>query len=99
MKPTVSRDVHYVSHGSPVREDGTQAYTSKHRSAKITEVAENPQDSDEASTVGLVVFNPTGDLYLPIACGGSRYSEGKEGGTWHWPERETDQAPSAVDEA
>jgi hypothetical protein len=37
-KPAVGRICHYVSHGSPVREDGTQAYTPQCRAAVIAEV-------------------------------------------------------------
>lgn len=40
MKPSVGRLVHYVSHGSPVRLDGTQAFTSTCRAAVITEVGQ-----------------------------------------------------------
>jgi len=36
--PSVGRVVHYVSHGTPVREDGSQAYQSVCRAAVITEV-------------------------------------------------------------
>lgn len=39
MKPVkLGESVHYVSHGTPVREDGTQAFTSVCRSAIVTEV-------------------------------------------------------------
>lgn len=99
MKPTIGRVVHYISHGTPVREDGTQVFPSKCRTAFVTEVPENPQDSDEAETVGLMVANPTGLFFQSLADGGCRYDTGKGGGTWHWPERETDQAPSVKDEA
>jgi hypothetical protein len=34
----VGEDVHYVSHGTPIRDDGTQAYTQQCRAAKITEI-------------------------------------------------------------
>lgn len=37
-RPSVGRIVHCVSHGSPVREDGTQAYASKCRAAIVTDV-------------------------------------------------------------
>lgn len=33
--PYVGRIVHYVSHGSPVREAGTQAYAPQHHSATV----------------------------------------------------------------
>lgn len=97
QNPSVGRDVHYVSHGTPSRPDGTQAYESACRAAKITQV-----NSD--GTVGLCVINPTGLFFqesVPAnpACKGlhdsrvhrycpcgwieARY----DGGTWHWPER------------
>lgn len=83
--PSVGRMVHYVSHGSPVRADGTQAYTSECRAAVITEV-----DPDDASRVGLTVFNPGGLFFHPLVAGGCRYAAAGEapvGGSWHWPER------------
>lgn len=74
--PSVGRIVHYVSQGSPVREDGTQAYTSECRAAVITEA--------DAHTVGLCVLNPTGQFFNR----GVEQDEGdKAGGSWHWPER------------
>lgn len=36
--PLVGDWVHYVAHGTPIREDGTQAYPSACRAAMITEV-------------------------------------------------------------
>lgn len=36
--PAVGQIVHYVSYGTPVRADGSQAYTSRCRAAIITEV-------------------------------------------------------------
>lgn len=57
--PGVGRIVHYVSHGTPKGEDGTQAYSSQCRAAVVTEtgdanLGEHPGD------VGLCVLNPTG---------------------------------------
>ncbi|MEO6084704.1 MAG: hypothetical protein ABIQ18_16505 [Umezawaea sp.] len=43
--PSVGRIVHYVSHGTPVRPDGSQAYTSECRAAIVTAV----HDAQEAS--------------------------------------------------
>ncbi len=81
--PSVGRDVHYVSHGTPIRPDGSQAFPKKCRAAKITEV--DPDDSDR---VGLVVLNPTGFFFHALSDGGCTYdSQDKPGGTWHWPER------------
>lgn len=88
--PTVGRIVHYVSHGSPVREDGTQAFTAQCRAAIITEVGDYPEGISEvdrgniAVPVGLCVLNPTGQFFQQ----GAMQSElGHEGGSWHWPER------------
>ncbi|MDT3395427.1 hypothetical protein RKE29_01970 [Streptomyces sp. B1866] len=36
--PSVGRIVHYVSHGTPVREDGSQAHPPACRAAIVTEV-------------------------------------------------------------
>jgi hypothetical protein len=95
VNPSIGRIVHYVSHGTPVREDGTQAYVATCRSAIVTEV--NPE---EPMQVGLHVFNPTGDFLHPLAVGGcfqyealggktcSQAPKDRRGGTWHWPERE-----------
>lgn len=91
--PSVGRGVHYVSHGTPVREDGTQAYTAQCRAATITEVS-----AEEPHQVGLGVQNPTGLFFHPLAAGGSFLfdpvggacslpPEERRGGTWHWPER------------
>jgi hypothetical protein len=83
MKPTVGRIVHYVSFGSPVREDGSQAYESECRAAIVTEV---PEGVENPQTVGLCVLNPTGMFFnrtVPHHDGGETLA----GGTWHWPER------------
>ncbi len=89
QRPSVGRIVHYVSHGTPVRSDGTQAFASACRAATITEVGDN-------DTVGLSVQNPTGLFFHTLADGGCRHAPGAEndwnatvyeGGTWHWPER------------
>jgi hypothetical protein len=77
VKPSVGRTVHYVSHGTPPRADGSQAYTSECRAAIVTIV--NPD-----GTVGLCVLNPTGQFFNSSISGD--FTE-KSGGTWHWPER------------
>lgn len=92
--PSVGRVVHYVSHGTPVREDGTQAYTSVCRAAVITEVRliTGAGDAPEASehwgyipqAVALAVLNPTGMFFSPDVV---QDEDGHQGGTWHWPER------------
>ncbi|MGH3782859.1 MAG: hypothetical protein ACRDRO_20125 [Pseudonocardiaceae bacterium] len=73
--PSVGRIAHYVSYGTPVRPDGSQAYTSECRAATITEVggwitltetklaAENQRllaQEWNPDAVGLEVSNPTG---------------------------------------
>ncbi|THA54221.1 hypothetical protein [Streptomyces sp. A1136] len=81
--PTVGRIVHYVSHGTPLRSDGSQAFPPACRAAVVTEV-----DADNLGRVGLAVLNPTGTFFHPLAGGGSVVSEGARlGGSWHWPER------------
>jgi len=95
QKPSVARVVHYVSHGSPVREDGTQVYQSVCRAAIITEVLGDPEGTD--TMVNLAVLNPQG-MFFDHA---TMHHEAPEtdtqepgggplnhpGGTWHWPER------------
>lgn len=93
QQPSVGRIVHYVSHGTPVRADGSQAFASQCRAAIITEVG-------DGNRVGLTAINPTGLFFHPLAAGGCDlddrdneiYTAGTErrpyhGGTWHWPER------------
>ncbi len=76
MKPSVCRDVHYVSYGTPIKTDGSQAFTSTCRAAKITEVFDDYR-------VRLVVFNPDGLFFNTATLDDS----GERGGSWHWPER------------
>lgn len=57
QKPSVGRVVHYVSHATPPRADGSQAYTSQCRAAIITEVTREP------GQVGLAVLNPEGFFF------------------------------------
>jgi hypothetical protein len=84
QKPSVGRIVHYVSHGTPVKADGTQAYESKCRAAIVTEV-----DVNDPSVVGLCVLNPTGQFFNQGVTRdeGDENDAGRWGGTWHWPER------------
>lgn len=89
-RPSVGRIVHYVSHGTPPREDGSQAFPSACRAAIVTEV-----DETYPGRVGLTVINPTGVFHRPLSEGGAEWlpAEGEadgyplRGGTWHWPER------------
>jgi hypothetical protein len=96
-RPSVGRIVHYVSHGTPVRADGTQAFKSVCRAAHITEVGPASDmdlaqadiehwDEEHRHVVGLCVVNPTGLFFRSIADGGSPYDPNGGAGTWHWPE-------------
>lgn len=95
MTPSVGRVVHYVSHGTPVRPDGSQAYESQCRAAIITEVSNDP-----CRSVSVAVLNPTGMFFnqaVPFEDARGLVYEGdaesgpqpvqRTGGTWHWPER------------
>jgi hypothetical protein len=86
VKPTVGRIVHYVSHGTPLRPDGSQAFASECRAAIITEV-----DPEDPGAVGLCVLNPTGQFFNRGVTQdeGDEDNKGRWGGTWHWPERES----------
>jgi len=80
-KPTVGRIVHYVSHGTPVRQDGSQAFTSECRAAIITEVQSRivgDRAVIDVERVGLAVLNPTGVFLHSIAAGGCAYHDGAE---------------------
>ncbi|WP_318205387.1 hypothetical protein [Streptomyces sp. SCL15-4] len=85
MTPSVGRVVHYVSYGTPGGE-----YTSQCRAAVITEVGEWPEGVSEedrhniAVPIGLAVLNPTGVFFDRKVM---QSEVGREGGTWHWPER------------
>lgn len=85
MRIDVGRKVHYVAHGTPIREDGTQAFPAACRAAIITEVEEDPQPGFGAYRVGLCVLNPTGLFFHSLAAGGCAPEDpGKMvGGTWH----------------
>jgi hypothetical protein len=102
MKPSVADTVHYVSHGTPVQKDGTQAYKSQCRAAVITAVEPVPAPDgvarliEDGYAVGLFVQNPTGLFLLenvPYAqwdANEALFEDAPQGGTWHWPERVTD---------
>lgn len=89
LKPSVGRVVHYVSHGSPVRPDGKQVYTSECRAAIITEVYdEDPVPESGVPYVGLCVLNPTGQFFSRgVLFDGHVDPAQRAGGSWHWPER------------
>lgn len=85
-EPSVGRIVHYVSHGTPVQPDGTQAFTTQPRAAIITAVHDlDPVPEHGVPYVDLCVLNPTG-LFFNTEC---LYDESTApaGGTWHWPPR------------
>lgn len=76
VTPTVGRDVHYLSYGTPGGE-----YKPAHRAAKITDVRESDQFGFE---VRACVFNPEGLFFT----GWTHFDESaSQGGTVHWPER------------
>lgn len=78
MKPSVVRNVHYVSYGTPGGEYGKEC-----RAAVVTEIQGQNDEGDWV--VGLAVLNPTGMFFNREV----RQDEtGHAGGTWHWPERE-----------
>lgn len=90
--PSVGDIVHYVSHGTPVREDGTQAYESLCRAAIITEVPKHllaepfdgcPNGTEDHWIASLAVLNPTGNFFNENV---PRGEDAHEGGTWHRPE-------------
>lgn len=97
QKPSVGRIVHYVSYGTPIREDGSQAFTQECRAAIVTEVNDVPTGPNGEYLVGLCVLNPTGQFFNrnveqdegPIDSDGelTELPRPKQGGTWHWPER------------
>lgn len=89
QQPSVGRIVHYVSHGTPVRADGGQAFTARCRAAIVTEVELGVPKSLGGERVGLAVLNPTGIFLHSLEAGGCKYHDADEppGGTWHWPER------------
>lgn len=81
MRPSIGRIVHYVSHGTPVQPDGSQAHARACRAAIVTEV-------EDDHTVGLCVLNPTGQFFNQgVIFDDDDLPGEREGGTWHWPER------------
>ena len=83
QQPSIGRIVHYVAHGTPIREDGTQAYPPACRAAIITAV-KDPAGQAGGGIVDLAVLNPTGFYFnqdVPYVNAGHHV-----GGSWHWPE-------------
>lgn len=96
MKPSIGRIVHYVSFGTPVRPDGTQAYTQECRAAIVTAVpamlSEGPNTGPEGyvPSVSLCVLNPTGLFFHEE----SHYDDGAElAGDPDCPDQETHGNP------
>lgn len=78
--PRVNQDVHYVSHGTPLRPDGSQAYPATCRAAKVTAV-EDPAGAAGEGIVSLTVFNPDG--WFCDKGVSHVYAYRMAGGTWH----------------
>lgn len=84
--PTVGDTVHYVSHGTPIQDDGTQVFESTCRAAIVTTDADvDRDDPDSLVLAGLCVLNPTG-MFFQLAS--AQDEDGHAPGTWHWPEPE-----------
>lgn len=79
MTPTVGRIVHYVSYGTPGGE-----YGKENRAAVVTAVGD--MQNDAGYTVSLAVMNPTGMFFNTNVL---QDQNGRAGGTWHWPDRES----------
>lgn len=74
--PPVGAIVHYVSHGTPPRPDGSQAYESQCRAAIVAAV---PHIYPDHGAADLVVLNPTGLSFNRC----NRDEDSHAGGTWH----------------
>jgi DNA-binding IclR family transcriptional regulator len=74
----VGRIVHYLSHGSAVRLDGSQVHGMRCRAAVVTEVFAR-------EVVALAVLGPSGMFFDGHVV--EHPSGLRKGGTWHWPER------------
>lgn len=77
-QPSVCRSVHYVA---VKMQDGENVPA--HRAATITEVDERGPFAASIGVVSLCVMHPTGLEFLKDI----PYSDLKEAGSWHWPER------------
>jgi hypothetical protein len=54
----------------------------------VTELPDPGNDElADRDVVGLMVVNPTGIHFRPLAEGGAAYDPEKAPYTWHWPER------------
>lgn len=57
--PFIGETVHYVSHGTPVRPDGSQVFPARCRAAIVTEVGRD----ERGVWASLCVLNPTGQFF------------------------------------
>ena len=87
QQPSIGLTVHYVAHGTPIREDGTQAYPPACRAALITAV-KDPAGQAGGGIVDLCVLNPTG-MFFNQDVSHVRTDE-RVGGSWHWCEHVED---------
>jgi len=89
MRAAVGKIAHYVSWGTPIQPDGTQAYESTCRAAIVTTV-QGP------AVVGLAVLNPSGMFFHEAVAFDDGLDPGDGNGvgasmrppapgTWHWP--------------
>jgi len=87
QRPRIGLTVHYVSHGTPPREDGSQKFPPACRAAIVTEV-----DTTDLGRLGLNVQNPMGVFHHPLDAGGVEWLPTAaedfpdKGGTWHFLE-------------
>lgn len=83
QQPSIGLAVHYVAHGTPIREDGTQAFPPACRAAIIAAV-KDPAGQAGGGIVDLAVLNPTGLFFHQDVSHVN--AEHQVGGSWHWPE-------------
>lgn len=83
-QPSIGRAVHYTSHGTPIREDGTRSSPPACRAAIITAV-KDPAGQAGGGIADLAVLTPIGLLLNQDVSHAD--AEHHVGGTWHWPER------------
>jgi hypothetical protein len=81
QKPTLGRNVHYVSYGTP-----RGAYATQCRAAIVTDLAQPDEDAD---VVGLAVLNPTGTFFKRAAYDGG----GEQAGSPDCPDAATHGNP------
>lgn len=90
QQSSVGKIVHYVSHGTPVREDGSQAFASVCRAAIVAEVKDmEPMPENGVPYVVLCVLNPSGIFFNEATYDEKRLT----GGSWHWPEHQPGDRP------